>query len=245
MEKIFFVVLVLAILKYLLSVFFISKNLKTLSYLTDLLFSTFIFYITYDYTLNIPFTFIFFITEYLLNKLLVLITIIIKKEVAFRLLISITHDTKFSKILCIIFNKYRLCRKLRKTKSIKYGPELKHGISSMANRTHKQPTVPFDRNGFPKFKAYASIKLHPWDYKKSRDAHFNKANKILYKKALKSQKIRNLFTKSELEEFKKGITPDKYTWHHHQNRGKMQLVSYKTHATVNHIGGYHIWGGKP
>jgi hypothetical protein len=38
--------------------------------------------------------------------------------------------------------------------------------------------------------------------------------------------------------------PDGYTWHHHQDQGRMQLVPTSEHeAAVPHTGGMSIWGG--
>jgi hypothetical protein len=36
-------------------------------------------------------------------------------------------------------------------------------------------------------------------------------------------------------------TPNKYTWHHHQDRGRMQLVPEKVHAETGHTGGFSLW----
>jgi hypothetical protein len=35
-----------------------------------------------------------------------------------------------------------------------------------------------------------------------------------------------------------------YTWHHHQDVGRMQLVPTDIHRWVKHIGGFEMWGGK-
>ena len=35
----------------------------------------------------------------------------------------------------------------------------------------------------------------------------------------------------------------RYTWHHHQTKGKMQLVEMGVHDITSHIGGKEIWGG--
>jgi hypothetical protein len=40
-----------------------------------------------------------------------------------------------------------------------------------------------------------------------------------------------------------GGAPNKYTWHHHQDTGRMQLVSTELHELVNHTGGQAISGG--
>ena len=35
-----------------------------------------------------------------------------------------------------------------------------------------------------------------------------------------------------------------YTWHHHQDKGRMQLIPERTHKKVGHIGGESINKGK-
>ncbi|OTX31255.1 hypothetical protein BK717_21870 [Bacillus thuringiensis serovar malayensis] len=42
--------------------------------------------------------------------------------------------------------------------------------------------------------------------------------------------------------FKQGETPKHYTWHHHQDTGRMQLVDYQIHHDTGHTGGYKILG---
>lgn len=65
-----------------------------------------------------------------------------------------------------------------------------------------------------------------------------------------------LLTDKELQEQLKvlGITYNKktrafepstkrYTWHHHQDTGKMQLVEMGIHSATSHNGGREVWGG--
>jgi hypothetical protein len=104
--------------------------------------------------------------------------------------------------------------------------------------------VRYDRNGFPIFETFYTYRLPIREWRKSREVHFSRANKFLYKKAVKSKKIRDLFNTWDMQDLRKGKTPEAYTWHHHQSRGKLQLVSREIHAVVDHIGGYSIWGPK-
>lgn len=32
-----------------------------------------------------------------------------------------------------------------------------------------------------------------------------------------------------------------FTWHHHQDRGKMQLIPYEVHKDTGHVGGMNVW----
>jgi hypothetical protein len=54
--------------------------------------------------------------------------------------------------------------------------------------------------------------------------------------------LRDQFTEEQPEQIRNGETPDGYTWHHHQEPGKMQLVKSDIHANARHTGGYALWG---
>ena len=149
----------------------------------------------------------------------------------------------------------KLCRKKKKANAIKlkfirtfhkvkYWPKLKLGLAGKANTIHPKTKVRFDSKGFPKFKSYYTVKLERKDFRKSRDQHFYIANKMLYKNICSNSRIRAKFSKKEIKDFSKGRTPEKYTWHHHQDAGVLQLVEYEIHSKTSHIGGYSIWGEK-
>ena len=241
MEEFFRIFGVYAIVKYLIFITIVSKGYNKSVIEVILTFASLpLFYLK---TNDILITIAFVETDIIVANLLLLANVAIIKCIAFRLLVSITHDDSFSKILCKVFNKKRLCKKLKTLQEIDYGPRLKLGIPAMANKINAKTRIRFNSWGFPKFKSYYTIHLKRCDYKKSREYHFNYANKFLYNKALKSKKVKKRFTLDELSELKKGNTPDRYTWHHHQDSGKLQLVSRKINAKVYHIGGYDIWGG--
>ena len=117
-------------------------------------------------------------------------------------------------------------------------------MPSMVNKRNTRAGVSFDKDGFPKFKPIAEIILERKYWKKDRDAHFYRANKLLFKKIEKSSRLAKKFTKREISDFKQGNTPSKYTWHHHQDKGVLQLVDYNIHSKVRHNGGFSIWGPK-
>ena len=241
MENIIPIFVAYSIIKYFSFVTLISKNLD--KGIIEIFITFLSVPIVYYYTHDLLFTIFIIETELILSNVLLIINVTALKNFGFKMIVSVTHNGLFAKMFCKIFNKKRICQVAKRLQQIEYGPKLKHGIPAMAGKTHKETKVKFDRLGFPKFRSYYTIHLRIKDYKKSRDSHFNYANKKLYEKALRLKKVRKLFTKNDLEELKKGNTPDKYTWHHHQNRGKMQLVSRKIHENVYHIGGYSIWGG--
>jgi hypothetical protein len=91
----------------------------------------------------------------------------------------------------------------------------------LAGGSHPITHVPFDNDGYPDFSDY----LYP-DGKndviitptKSRDSDFNAANLA-----------------AGYDE-----TPKGYTWHHHQEKGRMQLVNSEIHSKTGHTGGFSI-----
>lgn len=72
---------------------------------------------------------------------------------------------------------------------------------------------------------------------------FKECNKQLKDAVEKDPKLAKKFTPEQLEQIKNGDTPDGYTWHHHEDTGKMQLVDTVTHDKTAHTGGKAIWGG--
>jgi RHS repeat-associated protein len=88
----------------------------------------------------------------------------------------------------------------------------------LAGETHPKTNVPFDADGYPNFSAYR----HPdvpdvrIELSGSRSTDFARANAA-----------------AGLEE-----TPAGYTWHHHQDKGLMQLIERKIHAATGHTGGF-------
>jgi hypothetical protein len=67
----------------------------------------------------------------------------------------------------------------------------------MSGKTHLVSGVKFDSEGFPIFDSKYSMKLNVEDYNKSRNTHFSKASKQLYKDILKNDKLRSQFTDSK------------------------------------------------
>ncbi len=51
------------------------------------------------------------------------------------------------------------------------------------------------------------------------------------------------FTDRQLEQIRNGDKPEGYTWHHHEDLGRMQLVPSDIHEKTGHTGGRSLWGG--
>jgi len=127
----------------------------------------------------------------------------------------------------------------------KNGPKtIKLRKGELAGNRHPVSGVPYDLDGFPIFDAFAEVKLKEADLKKTRPTHDRICNKLLYEQIVKDPKLAAKFTAEEIELFKKGEKPKTYTWHHHQDTGRMQLVDAFLHEKTGHTGGYNIWGKK-
>ena len=48
---------------------------------------------------------------------------------------------------------------------------------------------------------------------------------------------------AELEVSSRGTAPSGWTWHHHQDIGRVQLVRTFPHDSFSHSGRASIWGG--
>ncbi|MED3351802.1 WXG100 family type VII secretion target [Bacillus thuringiensis] len=115
-------------------------------------------------------------------------------------------------------------------------------MGELAGDKHPVTGIRYDLDGFPIFKALSEVKLKEADFKKSRPTHDRICSKALYEQIMKDPKLAAKFTEEEIELFKLGEVPENYTWHHHQEAGRMQLVDYETHRKTGHTGGYKIWG---
>lgn len=116
------------------------------------------------------------------------------------------------------------------------------GRMNMAGKTHPVSGVEFDASGFPKFKSEYNMNLEPVDYLKSRGTHFDRASKSLYNEIQGNSELASKFTQNEIDIFKEGGVPKRFTWHHNEEPGLMQLVDRGIHRQTGHDGGFSIWG---
>ena len=87
----------------------------------------------------------------------------------------------------------------------------------LAGKNHPVTGIPFDKNGFPDFSSVktADVNIKPTGKRRSDDKAAN--------------------AEAGLEK-----TPENYTWHHHQDNGRMQLVPRDIHTKTGHTGGFSI-----
>lgn len=118
----------------------------------------------------------------------------------------------------------KAAKHLKKAKVLKKkSPVIRN--KGLAGKSHPKTGVPFDKNGFPDFSNYlykdgandVMIK-----YGRNHDADIRAANKAADYKS----------------------TPEGYTWHHHQDEGRMQLVERRVHSKTGHTGGASLHKSK-
>jgi len=96
---------------------------------------------------------------------------------------------------------------------------------------------------FPEFDSTFDAQL-PEDKLQSSDSdQFAECNGRLKEAVENDPELAKQFTPEQQEQIANGDTPDGYTWHHNEVKGKMQLVDSQIHAQTGHTGGRSIWGG--
>jgi hypothetical protein len=132
---------------------------------------------------------------------------------------------------------------------------LSYRNADLAGMTHPETNVHFhseiihlpdgqlNEGVFPEFNSVYDANL-PDDLLKATDyKQSTEANKQLADVVDSSEKLNEQFTDRQLEQIHVGDTPEGFTWHHHQESGRMQLVDSDIHRRTGHTGGKEIWGG--
>jgi hypothetical protein len=105
--------------------------------------------------------------------------------------------------------------------------------------------VTFDQRGFPVFDPYVKVETRiSGDLGSMRgEKHMQLATQQLKADILSGRVSRNLFNEAQLSDIMAEAERIKgFTWHHHQEIGKMQLVPRDIHEWIKHIGGNKLWG---
>lgn len=141
--------------------------------------------------------------------------------------------------------------------------ELSQFISGMTTRNedlegtdHPVTGIPFVKtkiettNGeteegvFPVFESEFDAQLPAELYESTDNEQFKECNSQLKEWVDKNHsEAREKFSDEQLEDIAEGNTPEGYTWHHNEVKGKMELVDTEKHAKTAHTGGKSIWGG--
>ena len=98
---------------------------------------------------------------------------------------------------------------------------------------------------YPDFSENCRLETHlPDDQYKANDyQHFKYCNEQLSQAYENGSLNIEQFTDRQLEQIRNGDKPEGYTWHHHEEPGRMQLVDSEIHAKTPHTGGRSLWGG--
>nr|WP_314741409.1 HNH endonuclease [uncultured Haemophilus sp.] len=96
---------------------------------------------------------------------------------------------------------------------------------------------------FPVFDSAFDAQLPEELYQATDAKQSSECNKQLKDAVNKNPELKAKFTEEQLEQIENGDTPDGYTWHHNEEKGKMQLVDTETHDKTRHTGGRFVWGG--
>ena len=107
--------------------------------------------------------------------------------------------------------------------------------------------VVFDNRGFPVFDDVAAF-----DAKISKgvfnsvgyEGQMRLATRDLSAAIERGQVSRSRFTEDQIRQINSGARKiDGYTWHHHQDSGRMQLVPELIHKRTGHVGGEAMGSG--
>lgn len=125
----------------------------------------------------------------------------------------------------------------------------------LEGQNHPETGVPYERKAvsldtgekaegvFPQFDSKFDVQL-PEELEKETDSKQSReCNRQLKEKCESDPEFRKQFTEDQLDDIAHGQTPEGYTWHHSEEKGKMQLVEYNTHSRTPHTGGRSLWGG--
>ncbi|MTH55556.1 hypothetical protein GKZ89_19360 [Bacillus mangrovi] len=98
---------------------------------------------------------------------------------------------------------------------------------------------------FPIFDETFNVMIAEELYLETDNVHFEVANETLYQAITDNPNIANElgFSQADVQGLANGQTPERYTWHHNEEPGLLQLVDIETHAQTAHTGGRTIWGG--
>ena len=117
-----------------------------------------------------------------------------------------------------------------------------------AGRKHPDSGVVFDNKGFPIFDDIAKYDTRLDQkafYETDRRGQMRMATRDLREQINSGEISRSQFSPEQLKAIQSGRSKiPELTWHHHQDRGRMQLVPEERHDAARHIGGDAMSKGK-
>ncbi|MEX1027031.1 MAG: HNH endonuclease [Candidatus Paceibacterota bacterium] len=114
--------------------------------------------------------------------------------------------------------------------------------------TRHHTGIVFDQRGFPIFDDVARVDLHISSAQvagRNYRSQMRAATRALRAELESGAIPASRFTPEQLRAIRGGRNKiPGFTWHHHQDIGRMQLVPEGIHADVGHIGGFEMWYGR-
>jgi hypothetical protein len=118
----------------------------------------------------------------------------------------------------------------------------------LAGQRHPVSGIVFDTRGFPIFDDVAvfDTKLTSGQFRAvNYEQQMQMASRDLSQAIQRGEISASRFTPDQLSQIQSGAAQiDGYTWHHHQDYGRMQLVPRDIHRATGHIGGEGMSGGR-
>ena len=118
----------------------------------------------------------------------------------------------------------------------------------LAGQKHPVSGIIFDNRGFPIFDDVAAFdtRLSSNQFRAvGYEQQMQMASRDLWQAIQRGEISASRFTSTQLQQIERGsIRIDGFTWHHHQDYGRMQLVPREIHKRTGHIGGESMAGGK-
>jgi filamentous hemagglutinin len=119
-------------------------------------------------------------------------------------------------------------------------PPLNKPNVKLAGQRHPVTGVVFDNKGYPIFDDIAGYdtRININDFRSaSYTQQMQMASQDLAQAIRNGQVSSNQFTPQQLNQLNSGLSKiDGYTWHHHQDTGRMQLVPEFEHSKTGHVG---------
>jgi hypothetical protein len=125
-------------------------------------------------------------------------------------------------------------------------PKGNHPNVKFAGTRHPESGIVFDNRGFPILDEHVKYETRISGNLKnmSREAHMRAGTRQLRADIEAGVIDKNMFSEKQLTQIKSGLYKiEGYTWHHHQDLGRMQLVPTDIHKEVKHVEGFEMWGG--
>ncbi|WP_310484914.1 polymorphic toxin-type HINT domain-containing protein, partial [Chamaesiphon sp. VAR_48_metabat_403] len=168
------------------------------------------------------------------------------------------HTYFVSDLGLLVHNECYNAKEIRQNLETKYGvnnvssttvpPQSNRWNLRLAGQRHPTTGIVFNDKGFPVFDdiAVAEVKLSQSGIDGANyTGQMRESTRNIRQQIADGTLSASNFTDSQIRDINGGLAKiDGYTWHHHQDPGRMQLIPTSAHRGMSHIGGYEMWYGK-